>query len=349
MAKESLAVALNVTDNKGNRLSFNGKDIALTTSTGEVRNIGWIHEENGVVIYRKKELEKDRYRRLDAWSIPMNVLQVVDKIQYQSDARAYEIAADKAKLYGKYQREKIDLEEKVYVPVKAWTIFKSMDATEERRIQMFGVEWYNILHDIIWSAYMTSISSFLADRASKNTVYPPLKNLFDAFAATPYSKVKVVIMGNHPVMDTCISGLAFGYELPFGQQPEILHVQDELERERVEGVLDGKNQVFRSSDWAEQGCLMLNANLSIEKGRLFSHEGHWNTFVERVLRELQAKGTPIVFMFLGSHTWELERLIDKGYHRIIKANAYEPSFVGSDVFVKANNAMKELGYTPINW
>lgn len=343
---------LNITDEKGNQIKFDGKFLKVVIKGEKERDIGWLEMVDGKgLTYRKKELEKDRYRKTDAWSIPRIVLQQVDWIQYQSDERAYEIDAKKARLYGATTKAKVNLEEKVYVPVGAWTIFQSKDDKEQARINMFGIEWYNRLHDMIWSEDMAAISSFLANRSKINTVYPDFKNLFTAFKTTPLSKVKVVIMGNEPIQDSMADGFAFGYKLPFGEAPEIKYIQDELDREADDKMIDfNPKHVFDTEDWARQGCLMLNQCLSVEKDHQKTHEGiGWETFTERVIREVQAVGRPICFVLLGTRTYEYQKYIDTEYHTVIKADAYSSCFVGSNIFWEINGFLHKYYNTEIKW
>lgn len=346
----NLKAKLNVTDTKGNVLAFDGRNLKITND-GKTNDIGFIEMVNGKVTYRKREREADRYRKLDAWSIPKVILDNVEWIQYQSDARAYEIAAYKARVYGTGVKAKVDLEEKVYVPVSAWTIFLSLDKVEQGRIEKFGVEWYNILHDVINGETLNAISSFLAERAKANKVYPAFKDLFKAFELTPFSKVKVVIVGNEPFEDEMADGLAFSFELPFAQHDIAVNISKELEEEGMQNMIDYKQQaIYVPRNWAAQGVLMLNQCLSVEKGHIRTHEGiGWEQFTERVIREIQTKAEPIVFMLLGTRAFEMQRFIDTNEHYVIKADASSPAFVGSNVFWECNGYLKKHGNNEIKW
>jgi uracil-DNA glycosylase len=341
---------LNCTDDKGNTLRFDGKNLRVV-SNDTIRDIGWIEMTDKGLTYRKREREADRYRKTDAWSIPTIILEEVSWIQYQSDARAYEIDANIAKLYCKTTKAKSNLEEKAYIPVSMWTIFKSMDTKEQSRIDMFGVQWYNKLHSFIWSDTMTELSAFLGERMKVNKVYPEPKNLFKAFASTPLSEVKVVFIGNEPILEDTCNGLAFHVGLPFYNSNEVKHIQDELEREGDDYMIDfNPKHVFDSSSWANQGCLMLNQCLSVEKDHQMTHEGRgWEDLIANVIGELNKLERPICFVLMGTRTYEFERYISNNYHTVIKANASAPSFVGSNIFWEIDGFLNNFYNTKMKW
>jgi len=342
---------LNTTDDKGNTLRFDGKNLKVVIGD-TIRDIGWIEMVAGKgLTYRKRELEKDRYRITNAWSIPTIVLDEVNCIQYQSDARSYEIDASIAKLYCKTIKSKVNLEEKAYIPVPMWTIFQSRDPKEQSRIDMFGVEWYNKLHTFIWSATMTELSAFLGERMKVNKVFPAPKNLFKAFVATPLSEVKVVFIGNEPTPIDIYEGIAYNIGLPFPNFTEIKHIQDELERESDDYMIDfNPKHVFDSRDWTKQGCLMLNQCLSVEEGHFMSHEGRgWEELITEVVGQLNALDRPICFVLMGTRTYEFEKHVTNLNHTIIKANASAPSFVGSNIFWEIDGFLNIFYNTKLKW
>jgi len=342
---------LNYTDDKGNQLKFDGKNLKIL-SEGTTRDIGWLEMVDGKgLTYRKKEREQDRYRKTDAWSIPAVILEEVTHIQYQSDARAYEIAVNIAFLYGKKIKSKPNLEEKVYVPVDKWTIFKSMDAKEQARIEMFGIEWYNKLHKFIWSDTMTDLSIFLAERMKVNKVYPEFKHLFKAFATTPLSKVRVVFIGNEPIQEEICNGIAYYVGLPFYDSIEIKNIQDELEREGDDYMINfNPKHVFDSTTWAEQGCLMINQCLSVEKGHLMTHEGRgWEELITNVVCELNKQERPICFVLMGTRAYGFDQYIDSNYHTVIRTDVTSSKFIGSNLFWEVDGFMNNNYNTKINW
>jgi len=341
----------NTTDDKGNTLRFDGKNLKVIIGDS-IRDIGWIEVVKGKgLTYRKRELEKDRYRKTDAWSVPTVILEEVAWIQYQTDARAYEIDANIAKLYCKKTKAKANLEEKAYIPVSMWTIFQSIDKKEQARIEMFGVEWYNKLHTFIWSDTMNELSVFLAERMKVNTVYPEPKNLFKAFAATPLSEVRVVFIGNEPIPIDIYEGIPYNIGLPFPNFDEIAHIQDELEREGGDYMIDfNPKHVFDSTTWTSQGCLMLNQCLSVEKNHQMSHEGRgWESLISTVVSELNKLERPICFVLMGTRTYEFDRYISNAHHTVIKANASAPSFVGSNIFWEIDGFLNNFYNTKIKW
>jgi uracil-DNA glycosylase len=195
------------------------------------------------------------------------------------------------------------------------------------------------------------LSAFIGERMKVNKVFPAPKKLFTAFSSTPFSKVKVVFIGNEPILEDTCNGLAFHVGLPFYNSDEIRHIQDELEREGGDYMIDfNPKHVFDSSSWAEQGCLMINQCLSVEEGHQMTHEGRgWEALISITVGELNKLERPICFVLMGTRTYEFQQQITNSNHTIIKANASAPSFVGSNLFWQIDGFLNNFYNTKMKW
>ena len=120
----------------------------------------------------------------------------------------------------------------------------------ERRIDL-EPGWLAELGAEFEQPYMQELRTFLlAERRRGVQIYPEAANWFAAFRATPFHKVKVVILGQDPYHGPGQAhGLCFSVPPGVAPPPSLLNVFAELERDLglprpAHGCL---------SHWAEQG------------------------------------------------------------------------------------------------
>ena len=107
--------------------------------------------------------------------------------------------------------------------------------------------------------------------------------------------------------------------------------------------------------WAKQGVLLLNSVLTVEMGRAASHrERGWERFTDRLVREVNAKPDPVVFMLWGSYAQKKAAFVDTSKHLVLKAAHPSPlsahsGFFGCRHFSKANAFLVSRGLAPIEW
>ena len=99
---------------------------------------------------------------------------------------------------------------------------------------------------------------------------------------------------------------------------------------------------------------MLNAVLTVRAHEPNSHKDKgWETFTDAVLRAVDAKPHPVVFVLWGNYAQKKEKLIDAGRHVILKAAHPSPlsakKFFGSRPFSAVNAALEASGRQPIDW
>ena len=226
------------------------------------------------------------------------------------------------------------------------------DSTQTESIQMED-HWKSVLLSEFKKDYMRELKSFLLkEYSAKKIIYPKASHFFKAFNLTPFDKVKVVILGQDPYHNP---GQAHG--LCFSVQPEIpippslqnifKEIQDDLELPTpTHGCLMA---------WAEEGVLLLNATLSVEKGKAGSHQNRgWERFTDQAIRALNDKCENLVFLLWGSFAQSKAQFIDGISHLILKAPHPSPlsahrGFFGCKHFSKTNDYLKRHNKSPINW
>jgi uracil-DNA glycosylase len=99
--------------------------------------------------------------------------------------------------------------------------------------------------------------------------------------------------------------------------------------------------------------------LTVQMGAAASHQGRgWERFTDAVIRLVNARAEPVVFLLWGSHAQKKAAFVDSidkgGRHLVLKAPHPSPlsaysGFFGSGHFSKANAFLKSVGQKPIDW
>ena len=107
--------------------------------------------------------------------------------------------------------------------------------------------------------------------------------------------------------------------------------------------------------WAEQGVLLLNAVLTVERGAAGSHQGKgWEQFTDQVVRLLNAERDDLVFLLWGNYALKKGAVIDRSRHLVLTAPHPSPlsasrGFFGCRHFSRTNQWLEEHGGSPIDW
>lgn len=200
---------------------------------------------------------------------------------------------------------------------------------------------------------MQALSNFLREeKAQGKVIYPPGPEIFNAFAHTPFDKVRVVILGQDPYHGPGQAhGLSFsvrpGVRIPPSLQNMFKEIEDCLGIPRPDhGCL---------TPWADRGVLLLNAVLTVEAGQAASHQGKgWEGFTDAAIDALNREREGLVFMLWGSHAQKKGQLIDGNRHKILRSVHPSPlsahrGFMGCGHFAQANAYLESRGEVPIDW
>lgn len=194
--------------------------------------------------------------------------------------------------------------------------------------------------------------ALLAAKEQGKEVYPRGGLIFNAFNTTPLADVKVVILGQDPYHQPGQAmGLSFSVPADVKIPASLRNVYKELAR-TIEGF-----QIPRHGDlshWAEQGVLMLNASLTVERDKAGSHAGiGWQQFTDEVIRVVSAHRDCVVFMLWGNFAKKKTELIDTARHHVLTAIHPSPlaggGFIGCNHFALANEQLLAQGKSAIDW
>lgn len=214
--------------------------------------------------------------------------------------------------------------------------------------------WKEILGDEFDKDYMQQLGSFIRnEQQSGRLIYPPGDTIFSAFSHTPFDKVKVVILGQDPYHgQNQAHGLCFSVQKGSALPPSLKNIFKELQHD-IPGFTFPEHGDLTS--WADQGVLLLNATLTVEASKPGSHQKKgWEIFTDRIIRELSARRSGLVFLLWGKYAQNKEALIDHHKHYILKAAHPSPfsahnGFRGCGHFSKTNQILAEQGKEEINW
>ncbi|WP_416307599.1 uracil-DNA glycosylase [Neptunicella sp. SCSIO 80796] len=214
--------------------------------------------------------------------------------------------------------------------------------------------WAHLLGDEKQQDYFKAIMHFVQQRREAGVeVYPPADEVFNAFKLTPLDKVKVVILGQDPYHGpNQAHGLCFSVKPGIPTPPSLQNMYKELATD-IDGFQIPTHGYLQS--WAEQGVLLLNTVLTVERGQAHSHsKTGWEQFTDKVIEQLSRHTEGLVFMLWGSHAQKKGRVIDSQRHHILAGPHPSPlsayrGFFGCKHFSRANQLLAEQGKKPINW
>lgn len=213
-------------------------------------------------------------------------------------------------------------------------------------------QWREALKDEWTKPYFAQLTDFVRRAYSTTTCYPPASKIFAAFDATPFDKVKVVIIGQDPYHEPGQAhGLCFSVNQGVTIPPSLVNIFKEIESDL--GVKPYPSGDLRR--WAEQGVLLLNATLTVEAHRAGSHQGKgWEELTDAAIEALSNQREGLVFLLWGSYAIRKGAKIDRSKHLVLTSPHPSPlsayrGFFGNHHFALTNDWLAKHGQTPIDW
>ena len=208
-------------------------------------------------------------------------------------------------------------------------------------------EWEPLLSAERQKPYFPALLSRLEAAYASSTVYPPREQLLEALRLTPPKSVRCVILGQDPYHEPRQAmGLAFSVPEGVALPPSLRNIYKELESDL--GIMRTGGDL---SDWARQGVLLLNATLSVERGKANSHAKFgWQKLTDAIIHAAADLPQKPVFVLWGGFAGKKAALLPAGSRVLLSAHpsplsAYR-GFFGSKPFSKVNAL---LGENAIRW
>ena len=217
---------------------------------------------------------------------------------------------------------------------------------------MIGNKWDIILNEEYKKDYFKRLAITTNINYKQKIMYPPKNKIFYALKLTDYDKVKVVILGQDPYHgEKEANGLAFAVNDGIKLPPSLKNIYKELKDDlNIEISTKGNLEC-----WAKEGVLLLNAILTVEKDKPASCRNlGWEEFTDIIIKKLNEKQTPIVFILWGNFARSKRKFITNPKHFIIESTHPSPfsannGFFGSKPFSKTNKFLKANNIKEINW
>ncbi len=212
-------------------------------------------------------------------------------------------------------------------------------------------DWRTILADQFTQPYFEALRQFLEKERAEHTVYPPEEDVFNAFKATPFAKVKVLLLGQDPYHGPGQAhGMCFSVRPGVRPPPSLVNMLKELHADQGCKI---PNHGYLET-WAKRGVMLLNAVLTVRAGQPNSHKGKgWEKFTDAAIRALNERERPVVFALWGGHAQKKAKLVTEDRHRVVTAAHPSPlsagKFLGSRPYSAINAALEEVGEEPIDW
>ena len=360
---------LEIVDNYNNKLLINKTSpYSIKLHQGNenrIRDLGFLVQATPeTVVYKKHEKESDIYRKTKAWSVHARILDFANEIKYETSNAIYRITTQEAKIRsGRMVYKNASYTSKVYIPIKYWKV-EYKNPSNQKLYEYLGYEWYSEIRDLFDKDYMKSIGQSVTALRSKNCVFPVKEEVFNAFRHCSFLDTNVVIIGQDPYHDGSAHGLAFS--IREGQTkvpPSLRNILKEVQDDYYSG-----NFAFKSAHsptltrWSEQGVLLLNKTLTVNKGQANSHSNlGWGKFTLDVINKLIvskiASKKPIVFILWGKESQKLAPTQESDYIKVIKAphpaaEVYaggKAGFFGSKPFTQCNEFLEKFSTQEIVW
>lgn len=212
-------------------------------------------------------------------------------------------------------------------------------------------DWDELLANEFEKDYYQQLRAFLIQEYRTQIIYPSMHDLFNALRFTPYHQVKVVILGQDPYHGpNQAHGLSFSVKEGVRKPPSLVNIFKELEADL--GIKPSGHGNLEQ--WAQQGVLLLNTVLTVRQGEANSHKGKgWETFTDGIIRQLNEREKPMVFILWGGNAKTKKALITNPNHLVLTSAHPSPlsahnGFFGCKHFSQVNEFLAQQG-EEINW
>ena len=200
--------------------------------------------------------------------------------------------------------------------------------------------------------YFKKLTQFIDQEYATKEIFPARENVMNSMKYTPYKNVKVVIVGQDPYHGVGEAhGLSFSVNPGIKVPPSLQNIFKELNRDL--GLYIPNNGYLLK--WAKQGVLLLNSVLTVVKDTPGSHRGKgWEIFTDEVIKAVNEKSTPVVFLLWGNYAKEKKALITNPKHLVLESSHPSPfsvryGFDGCSHFSKTNEFLIKNNMKPIDW
>lgn len=187
--------------------------------------------------------------------------------------------------------------------------------------------------------------------ALEEGLYPPRRRIFHALRATPFRKVRAVILGQDPYHDGNATGLAFSANKATPDCPPSLK---NIFKEYKSDLGFPTPSTGNLTPWARRGVLLLNTSLTVLPEKPTSHANiGWDLLLNEIMMEVSHTHPSCVFLLWGKHAENSATPWIGGSPRVVSPHpsglSASKGFFGSRPFTKANALIRFHKGREIDW
>ena len=221
-------------------------------------------------------------------------------------------------------------------------------------IEILQPSWQAVLSDELQKPYFEELLVKVNEEYATTVCYPPKELLFEAFNQCSFENLKVVIIGQDPYHgDGEANGLSFSVNDGVKIPPSLRNIFREINTDLETLFLPSSGNLVR---WAQQGVLLLNASLSVQKDSPNSHKHlSWSTFTDAAVQKIAAEKENVVFLLWGSFAQKKGIKIDRSKHLVLTSghpspmSANQGKWFGNKHFSQTNAYLKSNNKSEIDW
>lgn len=219
-------------------------------------------------------------------------------------------------------------------------------------IEFLDKKWSTFLKPEVEKEYFQELLKTLDVEYDKQIIYPPKKEVFNAFNYCSLDNIKVVLIGQDPYHGAGqANGLCFSVKADQKLPPSLRNIFKELYSDLNIELPNGD-----LSHWAKQGVLMLNTVLTVREANANSHANlGWKKFTKAVIKRIVEEKEGVVFLLWGGQAQKFEKLINSKKHKTLTSGHPSPLsanrgyWFNNRPFSKTNEYLLSSGKSPVNW
>ncbi|WP_406299038.1 uracil-DNA glycosylase [Embleya sp. NBC_00888] len=218
-------------------------------------------------------------------------------------------------------------------------------------MQTLPESWQPVLAEELAKPYYAELTAYVDAERKEHQIFPPDEEVFAALEATPYEDVRVFVVGQDPYHDdNQAHGMCFSVRPEVRIPPSLRNIYKEMHADIGLPIPDNGYLM----PWARQGVLLMNTVLTVRAHEAASHKGRgWEKFTDAVIKAVNDRDEPVVFVLWGGHAKKKAALIDTAKHTIVQGAHPSPLsaklFHGSKPFSQIDAALETMGHKPIDW
>jgi len=253
---------------------------------------------------------------------------------------------------------------------KTWKEYFGKNMIDLKKLYIHN-SWKSFFDMEIKKPYWEIIEKYLKQNIKDSkAIFPYPELVFNSFNYTNLNDINVVILGQDPYHGYEVHqgiyipqavGLSFSVPEHFKIPSSLKNIyKNLLKHQHIDETPTSGNLEF----WAYQGCLMLNATLTVEYKSPNSHQKIWRQFSDNVIKYISRSCSNVVFLLWGKFAASKSKLINQQKHKILisshpsglsntKSMHYNgklyKSFMDTDHFGAANKYLRKYKKREIIW